>query len=754
VRHEGPAVGMPAPRPSGLLEKLMAAVRPEFRADDLVFDPRDQVFGGPACAVGSCDRPARSNQMCWGHRVRWDHANKPDLTEFLAATSAEWVGHRPLTSCAITDCRYGLHSRGMCQRHTRQWKRHQRPDLAGWQASGAPLAPPSPLPRPCRIGYCELWVRGTSPFCSNHDVRWKARGRENLEEFAASYQDEGPGASEHIDLRQLPMPLRLEVQYMLQCRRDEASAKIIPAWAQRIVNALADSSVTSLLDRPIEFWKSFRSANGTRASGWCAFACDAHRRVEDLAYGCGWEVEYPREVWRLHNLVVTHRGVATISFEKIGQPWLRELTKRWARWRLSTGINAGTVRAGVRAVVRFAAFLPQDLIGPAQIDRALLERYLADLHAVMAGHTTHTHHIGQLNTFLQTIRVHRWDTALPASAAFVPEDYPQPRPLLPRALAEQIMAQLEDPANLDRWQDPAHRLITVILMRCGLRISDALNLPFNPVVQDADGAPYLRYFNHKMKREALVPIDEELHRDIQAHQQRLSTRWPDATTLLLPRPAANLRGNKPISASGYQHALGRWLQHCEIRDELGRPVHLTPHQFRHTLGTRLINKDVPQDVVRRILDHTTDQMTAHYARISDETIRRHWEAARKVNTRGATVELDPAGPLAEAAWAKQRVSRATQALPNGYCGLPVVQSCPHANSCLTCPMFLTTAEFLPQHHEQRRQTLQIITAAEARGHQRLVEMNRQVADNLEKIITSLEQDDHAAGIRKAAADAS
>ena len=31
--------------PAGLLEKLMAAVRPEFRADDLVFDPRDPVFG-------------------------------------------------------------------------------------------------------------------------------------------------------------------------------------------------------------------------------------------------------------------------------------------------------------------------------------------------------------------------------------------------------------------------------------------------------------------------------------------------------------------------------------------------------------------------------------------------------------------------------------------------------------------------------------------------------------------------------------
>jgi hypothetical protein len=76
-------------------------------------------------------------------------------------------------------------------------------------------------------------------------------------------------------------------------------------------------------------------------------------------------------------------------------------------------------------------------------------------------------------------------------------------------------------------------------------------------------------------------------------------------------------------------------------------------------------------------------MTAHYARLSDTTIRRHWEAARKVNSQGEAVTLDPDGPLADAAWAKQRLSRATQALPNGFCGLPLVQTCPHANSCFS-----------------------------------------------------------------------
>jgi hypothetical protein len=144
-------------------------------------------------------------------------------------------------------------------------------------------------------------------------------------------------------------------------------------------------------------------------------------------------------------------------------------------------------------------------------------------------------------------------------------------------------------------------------------------------------------------------------------------------------------------------------------------------------------------------------MTAHYARLHDTTVRRHWETARKVDIAGHTVVIDAAGPLADAAWAKQRLGRTTQALPNGFCGLPVQKTCPHANACLTCPMFITTAEFLSQHQQHRHQTLQIISAAQARGQTRLVEMNQQVVDNLARIITALEQD---TGPTEVATDAS
>ena len=53
-------------------------------------------------------------------------------------------------------------------------------------------------------------------------------------------------------------------------------------------------------------------------------------------------------------------------------------------------------------------------------------------------------------------------------------------------------------------------------------------------------------------------------------------------------------------------------------------------------------------------------------------------------------------------------------------------------------MFITTPQFLPQPHQQRHQVIQIISAAEARGQQRLAEMNRQVLGNLDQIIATLE----------------
>lgn len=131
------------------------------------------------------------------------------------------------------------------------------------------------------------------------------------------------------------------------------------------------------------------------------------------------------------------------------------------------------------------------------------------------------------------------------------------------------------------------------------------------------------------------------------------------------------------------------------------------------------------------------------SRRTDQTVRRRWEQASRVNINGERVNLDPDGPLGQAQWAKTRYGIATQTLPNGYCGLPIQQRCPHANSCLTCPVFVTGPEFLPELREQRRRTLPLIDTAEANGQGRVAEMNKQVLTNLDRMITEIEHDDQA-----------
>jgi integrase len=724
---------------AGLLEKLMAAVRPEFRVGVLVFDPADPVFGGDACRVPQCGRTARTVGMCYGHHLRWVHAGRPDPGAFAVSQDAAvpWFGHAPLAGCKVPGCGFGSDRRRLCPRHLRAWRRAGEPDGDRWLA-GLPPAVPAAGQGACRVSYCRLWAHPGSALCYSHHRRWKRLGCPDLAEFTSGY-DQPPDVRERADLAALPDRLRLEVQYALQCRRDDNMIRTKPTTVRSMASWLAGSGAASLLDRSERDWRASCPPQAAKSGHPVSLLIYAHRKVAALAEGEGWDNEYPRDTWHMRRLGIDSSQCATLQFGGISQQWLRDLAKRWTRWRLGTGLEAQTCYRGVRALTRFSGFLAAVGVASAGgISRDVLERYLAALAAEVAGRRDHRDYIGQVATFLRDVRRHQWDGSLPASAVIFPEDYPRPGQRLPRALAGHIMAQVEDPANLERQDNLSYRLISLILIRCGLRITDATTIPAGCVVRDADGAPYLKYYNRKMKREALVPIDEELEALITRQRERNRERWPDGTPVLFPRPTANVDGTRPIGSSTYRYGLYRWLEQCDIRDEYGEPAHLTPHQWRHTLGTVLINRDVPQHVVQKILDHDSAEMTAHYARLSDKTVREHWERARKVNAEGQPVQINPDGPLGDAAWSKQRLSRATQALPNGYCELPMVRTCPHANSCLTCPMFVTTAEFLLQHHAQRHQALQIISAAEAAGHARVAEMNRQVTVNLDKIIAALE----------------
>jgi hypothetical protein len=145
------------------------------------------------------------------------------------------------------------------------------------------------------------------------------------------------------------------------------------------------------------------------------------------------------------------------------------------------------------------------------------------------------------------------------------------------------------------------------------------------------------------------------------------------------------------------------------------------------------------------LDGIADRLGVRRATVKTQVEQeaRRWH--ERVNIRGERIALPVDGPLEQAAWMKERIARAKQALPNGYCGLPLVQSCPHPNGCLSCESFLTDGSFRVVHEQQQAETRRLLEKARENSHVRLIEVLERDEQSLSRILEGLDQieADHA-----------
>jgi hypothetical protein len=87
---------------------------------------------------------------------------------------------------------------------------------------------------------------------------------------------------------------------------------------------------------------------------------------------------------------------------------------------------------------------------------------------------------------------------------------------------------------------------------------------------------------------------------------------------------------------------------------------------------------------------------------------------------------------------KERIAGAKQALPNGYCGLPLVQTCPHPNAGLTFESFLTDGSFRAVHQQHQAETRRLLEKARKNNNVRLIEVLDRDEHSLSRILEGLD----------------
>jgi integrase/recombinase XerD len=422
-------------------------------------------------------------------------------------------------------------------------------------------------------------------------------------------------------------------------------------------------------------------------------------------------------------------GANHLDFTPITQPWLRSLAKEYLRYRTGTR-SLGTCKARLSHIVSFSGFLSRKYptVDASGIDRKIIAGYLSDLNERGLSGYSRNSHICSLRDFFEICSSRLGREGLFREILIVSGDFPKKPESESREIPESVLVQLR--AQLETLPTTELRMV-VILLECGLRISELCTLPLDCLICDDRNDWYLRSYQGKSKREHIIPlVSMVVIGTIQAQQQEVRAQWGERSPYLFPRSGSP---DLPYRKVNFANRINRWAFEKDIRDSEGKLYRFQSHQFRHTVGMRLINDDVPLEVISRLLGHRSLKPTRIYANQRAEKLREELERVhgkrRTVNDRGEVVKGAGRSNDQEA----QLVSGQSrgQTLPAGNCGRPLAEGdCVHANSCLTCHLWLTSTEDLPRLKAFYGRALHMLQRAVEAG-------NEVVKHNQERIISNL-----------------
>jgi integrase/recombinase XerD len=418
-----------------------------------------------------------------------------------------------------------------------------------------------------------------------------------------------------------------------------------------------------------------------------------------------------------------------LNFTFISQPWLRDLSKTYMKYSIAVRSPGGCL-IRLQAIRGFSQFLAQQYPTAhiSDIDRSMIVKYISFLSTCNMSDYWRKSVLCSLRVFFETCAHQLKIEGIIREPVIFESDFPKNMKQLSREIPEEVLKQVRK--HLETLDTTTMRMV-VILLECGMRISELCNLPLECLICDDKHDWYLRSYQIKSKKEHIIPlVSKEVIAAIQAQQQCIREQWGSTCPYLFPGGESH---TLPFKANMFAVKLNKWAVEKDIRDSSGKLYHFQSHQFRHTVGMRLINSDIPLVVISRLLGHSWLSSTQIYAYKKADVLREELErVARKhkvVNHMGEVVtnDVQTNNPLIQIT----RKGIRGQTLPIGGCGRPIVSGdCEHANKCLNCIYWLTSTEDLPG--------LKIFYNRATQLRQKAVELGNQiVVKNQEHIIPLL-----------------
>ena len=272
--------------------------------------------------------------------------------------------------------------------------------------------------------------------------------------------------------------------------------------------------------------------------------------------------------------------------------------------KLEKGLSKNTVEAYMRDYTLFAHFiLRQYDVAPTQVEQYMVERYLAYLfEECNHARTSQARELSGVKSFYNYLLINDKIEASPTEMITTPKRSRH----LPDILTIDEIELIINSISLDNIKGKRDRAMLELLYSCGLRVSELTSLRLSDIFF---GEGYIRVMG-KGSKQRLVPVGNVARERVMLYMdERKAKDTKDKDILFL-----NNRGK----------ALTRNMVFIIIRkavERVGIEKSVSPHTFRHSFATHLLEGGASIRQVQEMLGHESIETTEIYTHLDTSRLR-------------------------------------------------------------------------------------------------------------------------------------
>ena len=282
--------------------------------------------------------------------------------------------------------------------------------------------------------------------------------------------------------------------------------------------------------------------------------------------------------------------------------------KGYKAWlRLEKSLSENSVEAYMRDVQHLTEYLQNidDLKNPNEIVLKDLEAFTKWINKLGMKNASQARMISGLRSFFKYCLIEEIVTIDPAALLEAPKSQRK----LPDTLAYEEIEKIISVIDLSKPEGQRNKAILETLYSCGLRVSELINLKISQLYFDVG---YIRVIG-KGDKERLIPIGSDAIKYIEIYRNNIrnhiSIKPGEEDVLFLNRRGAGLS------------RVMIFMLIKELATTAGITKTISPHTFRHSFATHLVEGGADLRAVQEMLGHESITTTEIYTHLDREFLR-------------------------------------------------------------------------------------------------------------------------------------